>query len=165
MCLSQPAPKAPTIVYQGPSQADIRRQAKALDTYRMQSAEQQKSFADALQKQIDTANAEAKRQADELAQQRAAFDSGVKTEAEKAKEALAAESQKAALDQAAAAAAAASENAAVVQSSYGVNTAQVTPANAQTTEPPQPKKKQKESLKIMPGSVSTTTGTGINIGV
>jgi hypothetical protein len=165
MCFSRALPQAPQIIYQRPSQADLDRQSASLETFRQQSAAQQKAFADSLQKQIDGANAEAKRQSDELAKQRASFDSGLKTEAEKAREAMAAESQKAQLDQAAAAAAAASENAAMVQSSYGVNTAQITPSNAQTTEPPQPKKKQRESLKIMPGSVSTTTGTGINIGV
>lgn len=165
MCFSQPAPQAPQIIYQGPSQSDLDRQAAALDTYRQQSAAQQKQFADALQAQIDQANKRAQEQSDQLAADRKAFESGIKTEAQKAQEVMASEKQKAQLDQAAAAAAAASENAALVQSSYGINTAQVTPTNALTTEPPKQKKRERESLKISPGSVGTTTGTGINIGV
>lgn len=165
MCFSQPAPKAPKIVYQGPKQSDLDAQAAALESYRQQAAAQQKQFADALQAQIDQANRQAEEQAAQLAAEREAFNSGIKTEAQAAQEAMAAETQKARLDMQAASAAAASENAAMVQSSYGVNTAQVTPTNPLTTEPPKPKKKEKESLKISAGSVGTTAGTGINIGV
>ena len=89
----------------------------------------------------------------------------MKTEAQKAADEMAVTKQKAQLDMAASNAAAASENAAVVQSSYGVNTAQVSPANAQVTEPAKPKKPEKESLKIAPGSVAATAGAGLNIGV
>lgn len=118
-----------------------------------------------------------------LAQERAAFESGIKTESQKASDEMAASKQKlqldtlaansaaadiqkkAQLDMAASNAAAASENAAMVQNSYGVNTAQVTPANAQVTKPVVSKKPEKESLKIAAGSVATTAGSGLNIGV
>lgn len=133
MCFSQPAPRAPQIVYQGPSQADLDAQAAALETYRQQSTAQQQQFSAALQTQINEANQRAQEMADQLT---------------------------------ASAAAAASENAAIKQASYAVNTAQVTPTNAMTTEPPKPKKKEeKGTLRIGTAAVSTTPGTGLNIGV
>lgn len=166
MCFSQPAPKAPKIVYQGPKQSDLDAQAAALETYRQQSMAQQQQFATALQTQIDQANQRAQEMADQLAAEREAFQTGMQTEAQQAEQAMAAERQKAQLDMAASTAAAASENAALTQASYGVNTAQVTPTNPLTTEPPKPKKKEeKGTLKIGTAAVSTTAGTGVNIGI
>lgn len=163
MCFS--SPKAPIIQYVGPSQSDIDAQNQSLQMFMQQSAQQQQMFASTLQAQIDAANREAERQAASLAEQRASFDTGMKTEAQKASEEMLAAKQKAQLDMAAESAAAASQNAAQVQSSYGVNTAQITPVNAQVTEPIKPKKPERDSLKITPGSVETMSGTGINIGV
>lgn len=130
-----------------------------------QSAQQQQTFASALQQQIESANRQAEQQSSMLAQERAAFESGIKTESQKASDEMAATKQKAQLDMAASNAAAASENAAMVQNSYGANTAEVTPANAQVTKPVVSKKPEKESLKIAAGSVAATAGSGLNIGV
>lgn len=118
-----------------------------------------------LQSQIDNANRQTQELMDQIASDREAFNGGIQSEADQAAAAMAAERQKADLDMRANAAAASSENAALVQSAYGINRAQVSPTNALTTETPKPKKKEKESLKISAGSVGTTAGTGINIGV
>lgn len=159
------APKAPKKKISGPSSEDIAAQNASLQAFMQQSAQQQQTFASALQQQIDSANKQAEQQSSMLAQERAAFASGIKTEAQKASDEMTSTKQKAQLDMAASSAAAASENAAMVQNSYGVNTAEVTPANAQVTKPVAPKKPEKESLKIAAGSVAATAGSGLNIGV
>jgi Tfp pilus assembly protein FimV len=51
-------PSAPQVVYQGPSQADIEANQRALDQYKTQMADQQAAFQKQLQDQIDAANAE-----------------------------------------------------------------------------------------------------------
>lgn len=51
-------PKAPTIVYQGPSAEDLAANQASLDLYRQQMADQQSAFKDQLQTQIDKANQE-----------------------------------------------------------------------------------------------------------
>lgn len=163
MCFSRP--QSPQIIVQGPSQADLDAQNRALQSFIEGSQRQQQEFSAQLQAQIDAANREAQRQAASLAEQKAAFESGLATEADKANEQMLIQKQKAQLDMAAESAAAAGQNAAQVQSSYGLNTAQITPVNAQITEPIKPKKPERDSLKIMPGSVKAGSGTGINIGV
>jgi Leucine-rich repeat (LRR) protein len=50
--------KAPNIVYQGPSQADIDRNRASLDKYESDMAQQQAAFETQLQAQIDAANKE-----------------------------------------------------------------------------------------------------------
>lgn len=50
--------KAPNIVYQGPSQADIDRNRASLDKYESDMAQQQAAFQTQLQAQIDSANQE-----------------------------------------------------------------------------------------------------------
>ena len=63
--------KAPSIVYQGPSQDQIDQNAAALDTYKTQMADQQRVFQDQLQSQIAAANKQTedlqKKYADEAA--------------------------------------------------------------------------------------------------
>ena len=71
MCFGS-KPQAPQIVYQGPSQDDINRNATALETYRQQSATQQQLFATQLQQQIDRANADATEQRARLAREQEA---------------------------------------------------------------------------------------------
>jgi hypothetical protein len=56
MCFAQP--KAPKIVYQGPSEAEMAANRASLDQYRTQMSQQQTSFQAELQKQIDQANTE-----------------------------------------------------------------------------------------------------------
>jgi uncharacterized caspase-like protein len=56
MCFAQP--KAPNIVYQGPSEAEMAANRASLDQYRTQMSQQQTSFQAELQKQIDQANAD-----------------------------------------------------------------------------------------------------------
>jgi hypothetical protein len=50
------APKAPQIVYQGPSQEDIAANQSRLDSYKQMMTTQQDSFAKQLQAQIDAAS-------------------------------------------------------------------------------------------------------------
>jgi regulator of protease activity HflC (stomatin/prohibitin superfamily) len=51
------------------------------------------------------------------------------------------------------------------QAAYSVTTAEADPVMAQTTTAAAPKPKPKSSLKIAAGSVETTAGSGLNIGV
>jgi outer membrane translocation and assembly module TamA len=54
MCFAQP--KAPQIIYQGPSEAEIEANRASLDQYRLQMGQQQADFQKQLQAQIDKAN-------------------------------------------------------------------------------------------------------------
>lgn len=68
MCIGS-QPQVPQIVYQGPSQDDITRNAAALESYRAESTKQQQQFAEQLQQQIDRANAQASEQRARLDQE------------------------------------------------------------------------------------------------
>ncbi len=129
-----------------------------------QSQQQQAAFSSALQAQIDAANRQSQQFAATLQQERNSFETGLRTESDAAAQAMAEQRQKAQLDMAAQTAAAASQNSAITQSAYGVNTAQVTPANAQVTQPFEPKKREQSSLKIDAGAIESLVGSGLNIG-
>jgi hypothetical protein len=60
---------------------------------------------------------------------------------------------------------AAADMAAQQQAGYSVTTAEADPVLAQTTQSFAPKKKPQSSLKISAGSVESTAGSGLNIGV
>lgn len=60
---------------------------------------------------------------------------------------------------------AAATMAAQQQASYSATNAAADPALAQTTQAAAPKKKPQSSLKIAAGSVESTAGSGLNIGV
>ena len=62
-------PKAPTIVYQGPSQEEIAVNNAQLETYRQQMSSQQEAFSRQLQAQIDSANEQTALQQRDLAVQ------------------------------------------------------------------------------------------------
>lgn len=62
-------------------------------------------------------------------------------------------------------AASVADMAAQQQASYAVTTVESESMGAQTTAAVQEKRKPRGSLKITPGSVETTAGTGLNIGV
>ena len=62
-------PKAPTIVYQGPSQEEIAVNNAQLETYRQQMSSQQEAFSKQLQAQIDSANEQTALQQRDLAVQ------------------------------------------------------------------------------------------------
>jgi hypothetical protein len=160
------APKAspPQIIYQGPSQADLDAQRQSLELFMQQSQSQQSAFSSALQAQIDAANKQSQQFADMLLQERTSFETGMRTQADTAAQAMAEQRQKAQLDMAAQQAAAGSANAALTQSAYGVNTAQVTPTSPQVTQPPQPKERERSTLKIEPGAIEALVGSGLNIG-
>jgi peptidoglycan hydrolase CwlO-like protein len=61
--------KAPTIIYQGPSQEEIDANNAQLETYRQQMSSQQDTFAKQLQEQIDAANQQTALRQRELSQQ------------------------------------------------------------------------------------------------
>lgn len=142
MCFGS-QPQAPEIRYVGPSQDQISANNAALETYRAQSLAQQKTFADSLQKQIDQANAQAAEQRKRL-------------EDEKALAARDMEAQRTG---------AAAEMAAQQKAAYAVTTTQTEPVNAQVTQAPKPKDKNKGTLKIASGATAMSPGTGLNIGV
>jgi hypothetical protein len=54
MCFG--SPKAPNIVYQGPSADDVAAGQRSLDLYKQQMGQQQTAFQTQLQQQIDAAN-------------------------------------------------------------------------------------------------------------
>lgn len=60
---------------------------------------------------------------------------------------------------------AAAETAAQRQAAYAVTTTMTEPENAQTTQAPKAKDKNKSTLKIAPGATAMSAGTGLNIGV
>lgn len=165
MCFFQPAPAAPQIIYQGPSQADLDANNKALEAYRQQSMAQQQQFSAALQKQIDDANAMAASQRKQLEDARAAAEAGLSSQKQKAEEDLLSQRQKAELDMQAQRAAASSDMAAQKAAAYGTAVTQAAPENAQITEAPKPKEKIKGTLKIAPGATALSQGSGLNIGV
>jgi hypothetical protein len=68
MCLGG-KPKAPTIVYQGPSQEEIDANNAQLELYRQQMTSQQDAFSKQLQAQIDEANQQTALRQKELAEQ------------------------------------------------------------------------------------------------
>ena len=67
MCMSKP--KAPTIVYQGPSAEDVALQQASLNQYKTQMDQQQSLFQGQLQSQIDAANRESDRLKTQLEQE------------------------------------------------------------------------------------------------
>ena len=70
MCFG--SPKAPQIVYQGPSGEEVAQQQASLEQYRTQMGQQQSMFQGQLQSQIDAANKESDRLKTELEQESAA---------------------------------------------------------------------------------------------
>lgn len=66
------SPKAPNIVYQGPSEEDIEANKAQLEAFQTASLKQQEDFASALQVQIDEANARAEQTRQRIEDERAA---------------------------------------------------------------------------------------------
>jgi hypothetical protein len=66
------SPKAPNIVYQGPSEEDIAANQAQLEAFQTASLKQQEDFASALQVQIDEANARADQTRQRIEDERAA---------------------------------------------------------------------------------------------
>jgi len=76
MCLFK-APKAPEIVYQGPSQADIDSSNAALDAFRTTTAANTKTFQDSINTQITAAQTSTQTLMDQLADTQANSGAGV----------------------------------------------------------------------------------------
>jgi len=66
------SPKAPNIVYQGPSEEDIAANKAQLEAFEAASLKQQEDFASALQVQIDEANMKAEQTRQRIEDERAA---------------------------------------------------------------------------------------------
>ena len=66
------SPKAPDIVYQGPSEEDIAANKAQLEAFQTASLQQQHQFASALQVQIDEANRKAEETRQRIESERAA---------------------------------------------------------------------------------------------
>ena len=141
MCFG--GPKPPKVKYQGPSKDDIRRQEESLARYEREIASQQQTFQTRLQAQIDAAN-------QQTAELQAKYDADLAAQEEAA---------------AAAEAAAGSEAAAEQVGAYAVTTQQTEAEDAQTTEEIDKKKKPKANLKISTAGAAAQVGSGLNIGV
>lgn len=165
MCFFQSAPAAPQIIYQGPSQADIDNNRKALEDYRTTTKDANDRFAAALDKQIKDANDTFLSQKKTLEDMRTAAEAGLTSQKSEADKELLSQRQKAELDMQAQRAAASSDMAAQKAAAYGTAVTQATPENAQVTQAPKPKEKIKGSLKIAPGATALSQGSGLNIGV
>jgi hypothetical protein len=147
-------PKAPKIVYQGPSDADIKRQQDSLDAFRETMKTNQATFQSTLQNQIDTAN-------DETAALQAKFDDELDGLYQANEEANAKTAAGYASESSSAAALASAEMA-----SYSTAAKQTEmPEGAQTTAAVTDKKKPKKSLKISTAGTASKAGSGLNIGV
>ena len=141
MCLG--SPKAPEVKYQGPSDEDIRRNDEALATYKQQIADQQSTFQQQLQSQIDAANAQTE---------------ALRMEYED-------DLQDAQKESAAALAEANAGSLAEQVGAYQVTATQSEAAQAQTTAAIDKKKKPKKNLKISTAGAASGVGSGLNIGV
>jgi peptidoglycan hydrolase CwlO-like protein len=147
-------PRAPKIVYQGPSDADIKRQQDSLDAFRETMQTNQATFQSTLQDQIDTAN-------EETAALQAQFDDDLASLNQANDEANAKTAAGYASESSSAAALASAEMA-----SYSTAAKQTEmPEGAQTTAAVTDKKKPKKSLKISTAGTASKAGSGLNIGV
>ena len=147
-------PRAPKIVYQGPSDADIKRQQDSLDAFRETMQTNQATFQSTLQDQIDTAN-------EETAALQAQFDDDLASLNQANDEANAKTAAGYASESSSAAALASAEMA-----SYSTSAKQTEmPEGAQTTAAVTDKKKPKKSLKISTAGTASKAGSGLNIGV
>jgi len=70
MCFG--SPKAPNIVYQGPSEEEIAANQASLDAFQQQMQTQQEAFQTQLQSQIDAANAQTAQLQEQLGNEQAA---------------------------------------------------------------------------------------------
>ena len=70
MCFG--SPKAPNIVYQGPSEEEIAANQASLDAFQQQMTPQQEAFPTQLQAQIDAANAQTAQLQEQLGNEQAA---------------------------------------------------------------------------------------------
>ena len=154
MCLGGSQPRVPKVKYVGPSKADIRRNERASADYRAEISEQQESFQQSLQEQIDQANAETEalreKYADDLATAERESAAGI-ADAEAAGVAATTE---------AGAAAAAQQVGA-----YTVTATQSEELQAQTTAAIEKKPKPKRNLKISTAGTASGAGSGLNIGI
>ena len=165
MCWGGSQPKAPQVVYQGPSEDDIRRNQESLNQFQQQITDQQTQFQTALQAQIDAADKEyadlESQYATQLSNANSAAQSQVASANANAQAAQQQAQSQAAGDLNAAAAAGAAQQA----GAYKVSVTQSDPVNAQTTKAITDKKKPKSTLKIAQNAVEAAAGTGLNIGV
>tara|TARA_R110000751_G_scaffold222666_1_gene324933 strand:+ start:305 stop:799 length:495 start_codon:yes stop_codon:yes gene_type:complete len=164
MCLGS-SPSAPQVVYQGPSDSDIKRSEDSLNQYRTQMGQQQQQFQSQLQSQISSANQEtAALQAQYDKDYAGMNDANAAANAKTAAGYDAANANTAAgyaTDSSSAAALAAAEMA-----SYTTSATQTeVPEGAQTTAASTAKKKPKKNLKISTAGTANQAGSGLNIGV
>ena len=155
MCFGGSQPQAPSIVYQGPSEADIAANQASLDQYRTQALAQQDAFSQQLQQQIDAANTETE-------SLKAQYSTELSRIEQQEQDRIAGAQGQAAADVAAAGAAGAAQQV----GAYAVTTTQSEPIDgAQTTAAKLKKEKPKGSLKISTAALPSASGTGLNIGV
>ena len=149
MCFGR-QPQAPTIVYKGPSDSDVRAQEQALENYRASIDQQNAQFQTQLQNQIDAGAAELESLQSSFDQENAAAEAAGLRESEEARKRGAAM----------AAQASATQNAA-----YTVETQMTEAEDAQVTEKIEPKKKKQNNLKISTAGTANKAGSGVNLGI
>ena len=166
MCFgSTPSPQAPQIVYQGPTDEDIRQQEKSLDRYRTQVEETNAALADTLNEQIAAANEQTASIQAQLDAEIAAVQ-GETGAAESAAAAAVAEQQTAEADVVAAREEAVKAgNSFTPVGAYGVTVTESEPVAAQTTTSTKKKKTTDSTLKINTGGAAASPGSGLNIGL
>ena len=165
MCLGGQRPQAPQVVYQGPSEEDIRRNQQNLADFQRRMTDQQAEFENTLQAFIDDSD-------QEIADLESTY-SGLLTDATTSAETKVSDAatdaemaeQQAQSDAAGDLAAAASGGVTEQAGAYKVSVTESEPVNAQTTKAITDKKKPKSSLKITQNAVEASSGTGLNIGI
>lgn len=166
MCFGGSQPKAPKIVYEGPSDAEISANRAALEQYQSQMQTQQEQFQSQLQAQIDAANKET----EDL---RAKYETEIQdlnaknaTELDQANEDAAAAVNSAKSTAAGQIGAATAAGMMQQVGSYSVGATESDPLeNQKTTAVVKKKEKPKNTLKITQSGLASTAGTGLNIGV
>ena len=177
MCVGNNQPAPPQIIYQGPSQEDIDRNAESLQKFSDDIDEQNRIFNEGIQKQIDDANAATlaleEKYADDLGDAQTDADASVdaaNTAAEAtvsgAEDDATATTNKANTDAAAQTSAAAGAANAQQVGALTVTTQETEAELPQTTTSNKKKVKDpKKTLKINTGGAQASAGAGVNLGI
>ena len=165
MCMVQ-QPKQPEIVYQGPSEEQIKQQKQAMDTWTQSIQASNASFQANLQDQIDANNKAFNDLTDDY--NKLVAEAGTSANKAVADANAAAGRQVAGARGAASGVTAGAASDAVAQQigALTVTTSETEPEMAQTTESAaKVKKNKKKDLKINTAGIKSAAGSGVNLGI
>ena len=166
MCLGQPQPQEPKVVYQGPSESQIAQQKAAMDSWTDSIRASNATFQANLQSQIDANNAAFKDLTNDY--NKLVAQAGTSADQAVANANAAAGEQVAGARGAASGVTAGAASDAVAQQigALTVTTSETPPEMAQTTESAaKVKKNKKKDLKINTAGIKSAAGSGVNLGI